>query len=114
MKSFLKGTGFPDNETLDFQSEVLASGSTHRLLQTRSPELHKTLGKVYNSWWCLCRERLITVPSFVCLSLSEVCQGKSLMNAQLSTLNRATVPNNYHLHRMDKKTPRSSYREHRN
>ena len=51
-----------------------AWGSTHQLSQTRPPELHKTVGKVYNSWWYLCRERLITVPSFVCLSLSEVGQ----------------------------------------
>ena len=38
------------------------------------------MGEVCHPWWYLCRERLITVPSFVPLSPWEVGQGKSLMN----------------------------------
>jgi len=54
---------------------------TWGVLQKRSPELHQMMGEMHNSGWFLCRERLITVTSFVALLLWEVGQGHYLLNA---------------------------------
>ena len=52
--------------------QVVAFDASCRLLQTRSPQLHKVMGDACDPWWFLCKERLITLPSFFSLSLCEM------------------------------------------
>ena len=80
-KQLSERKAFPRWCSLDFWSHVVVGGPTWGVLQKRSPELHQTMGEMHNSGWFLCRERLITVPSFVALLLWEVGQGHYLLNA---------------------------------
>ena len=80
MKLFLKGKRFPDDAALI--SEVMTwLEDQPGVFQKWCPELHQTMGKMHNSAWFLCRERLITVPSFINLLLWEMDQGHYLLNA---------------------------------
>ena len=76
----------------------MVGGRTWGVLQKQSPELHQTMGEMHNSGWFLCRERLITVPSFVALLLWEVGQGHYLLNApRTASLQAAFLPATFRL-----------------